>query len=399
MQMTRKKRRYTYKERLLSLAKRHKKRADFHALIMLFILGLILVSGQLISFAQVPEVEEEETLVTATLLGDLMFGRYMNEVTERKGYDDLFTYVTPYLESSDYVTGNFKQTITDRPLGMGGEEILDGIRENESKAYPFETSYESIRSLIRHNFTNVSLANNNQFDYDLFGFHNTLEVFEHYDELPIIGAGSRLNEAQEPHITEVGELTIATLGFTDIYAPNYAADDDRAGVLTTRRLQDVFVAVEEARTAADLLIVHAHWGENFDSSVHSRQREIAHRIADLGADIIVGHYPHVISPVEIYDDTIILYSVGNFTSDQGWSRTSDSLVTQYKLYDDGKAVLEFVPMSIREGQPKPANGWVHKLQRERIYRMLSKELPDTFEIERDHDRMRILLDHEHVLAH
>ncbi|WP_026691554.1 CapA family protein [Alteribacter aurantiacus] len=373
------KRYLTKKEKLLALTKKHKEKADKHALVFLIALVLLIGLGQVVSFAKVPEVQsEEDALVTGTVVGDVMLGRYVEDVIKHKGFDGLFTFAKPYFDASDYVSGNFKQTIIDMPASAmenKNQDTLDNITENENKPVTFRTTYESVESLINHGFTNVSLANNNQFDYRYLGFRNTLNVFDLYEnEISYVGAGVNTEQAITPDIQEINGYTIATVGFTDVYAPNHAVDQDRSGVLTTRRLADVYEAVRQAEEQADFVIVHAHWGENFNNRVFSRQRDLGHYLVDLGADLIVGHYSHVISPMEIYEDSLILYSVGNFISDQGWSRTSDALITQFHLFEDGRKQFVFSPMMIREATPLPATEPFGTIQQQRIFRTLTKEL-------------------------
>ncbi|PYZ96051.1 hypothetical protein CR205_16905 [Alteribacter lacisalsi] len=395
--MTTRKRYLTKKEKLLAMTKRHKERADRHALVFLLALILVIGAGQFVSFAQVPEVpEDEEALVTGTVVGDLMFGRHVAEVTSRYGFSSLFDFARPYFEASDYVSGNFKQTIIDMPPeameNLNGDTIRN-ITENPNKMMNFYTTYESVPALIDEGFTNVTLGNNNQFDYRYLGFRNTLNVFDHYeDEISYVGAGVNTEAAITPVIDEINGITVGTVGFTDVYAPNHAVDEDRSGVLTTRRLADVYQAVQQAEAEADFVIVHAHWGENFNNRVFSRQRELAHYLADLGADLIVGHYPHVISPMEVYEDSLILYSVGNFVSDQGWSRTSDALITQFKLMNDGRRQFIFSPMIIREAKPIPATEPFGTVQKQRIFRTLTKELGDEAETWQEDGRLYLEID-------
>ncbi|TMW72200.1 CapA family protein [Alteribacter natronophilus] len=390
--MTTKKRYLTKKEKLLAMTKRHKERADRHALVFFIALAVLIGAGQFVSFAQVPEVAgDDEAAVTGTVVGDIMLGRHVSQVTGRYGFSPLFDYARPYFEASDYVSGNFKQTIIDMPPeameNFNGDTITN-ITENPNKPMNFSTTFEAVEALIDEGFTNVSLGNNNQFDYRYLGFRNTLNVFDYYnDEISYVGAGVNTEAAITPVIDEFNGMTVATVGFTDVYAPNHAVDQDRSGVLTTRRLADVYEAVQQAEQQADFVIVHAHWGENFNNRVFSRQREIAHYLADLGADLIVGHYPHVISPVEVYEDSLILYSVGNFVSDQGWSRTSDALITQFRLMRDGSRQFVFSPMMIREARPLPAVEPFGTIQKQRIFRTLTKELGDDVQTWREDGRL------------
>lgn len=70
-------------------------------------------------------------------------------------------------------------------------------------------------------------------------------------------------------------------------------------------------------------------------------------------DIIVGHHPHVLEPIEVYNGTVIFYSLGNFVFDQGWTRTRDSALVQYHLKKNGTGRFEVTPIDIHEATPAP----------------------------------------------
>ena len=91
---------------------------------------------------------------------------------------------------------------------------------------------------------------------------------------------------------------------------------------------------------------------------------------DAGADIIVGHHPHVLQSFDVYKQGVIFYSLGNFVFDQGWTRTKDSALVQYHLRDNGTATLDVVPLKIQEGTPKPVTS---TLDKNRVYRELTKD--------------------------
>ena len=88
---------------------------------------------------------------------------------------------------------------------------------------------------------------------------------------------------------------------------------------------------------ADLVVVNMHWGQEYSTSATSRQTELAKAVIDAGADVIIGHHPHVLQSFDVYNDGIIFYSLGNFVFDQGWTRTKDSAMVQYHLAEDGQA--------------------------------------------------------------
>src|SRR5699024_11775223 len=110
-----------------------------------------------------------------------------------------------------------------------------------------------------------------------------------------------------------------------------------------------------ANENADLVIANVHWGIEYNKNPSKRQEDMAHAISDAGADVIVGHHPHVLSDIELYnnannEETVIFYSLGNFIFDQGWTRSEESAVAQYHINNDGKKRVERIPLRVKESQ-------------------------------------------------
>ncbi len=80
----------------------------------------------------------------------------------------------------------------------------------------------------------------------------------------------------------------------------------------------VLSKIKTIRPQCDYIILFAHWGEEYQHEPTSKQRESAHAFVDAGADVVVGAHPHVVEPLEIYNNHAIFYSLGNFLFDQGW---------------------------------------------------------------------------------
>ena len=90
----------------------------------------------------------------------------------------------------------------------------------------------------------------------------------------------------------------------------------------------VYGEIDRAKLAAeiarlkpqvDLVIVQLHWGTEYQAQFAQKQQKLAHYLIDNGADLIIGHHPHVIEGAEIYKNKAIFYSLGNFLFDQYWS--------------------------------------------------------------------------------
>lgn len=360
----------TWVQRYHRFIKRQKKRTLRHVIIGLVVTFLFiqLFDGQ--SMAEDVQVEnDDQPIFTASMVGDLMFGRHVQEVVERYGYDHLFRFVAPYFEASDYVTGNFEQAVV----------LREDFQEADKFIHLKISDLNALEALKKHNFTVVNLANNHAMDFLEGGMEDTVHAFRQVG-LDFVGAGLNKEEAAQIAYHEINGITVATLGFTDVYTREFPAGDYRPGVLTADPTQFIEL-IHEADQNADLVMVHIHWGLEYDSYIHARQKDFAKAMVEAGADVIIGHHPHVLLSVDIYKDSIIFYSLGNFVFDQGWTRTRESAIAQLKLYEDGQARVELIPTLITEATPKPLLNTYSFYHRERIFRQLTKETTGDWTLE------------------
>ncbi|MGA8941351.1 MAG: CapA family protein [Thermoactinomyces sp.] len=351
-----------WKQRFQRYIKQQKKKTDIHTLAALLVTVLVIIVFQVLDMKAEPiRVQDDKSRLTVSMVGDMLFGRYVDKViVPDRGYDSLFKYVRPYLEHSDYITGNFDQPVTEQ----------EGYPEADKRMH-VSTSPEVAETLKKAGFTTVNLANNHMKDFGRQGLLDTLKAFQEVKIDPV-GAGYDLRDATEISYETVKGIKIATLGFSDLLPKDFRASSKRSGVAPAD--PDIFFRnVAKAKKNADLVIVHMHWGEEYDSGFHPRQRDLGHALVDAGADIVIGHHPHVLEPVEVYKRGVIFYSLGNFISDQGWSRTRESVLAQYKILDHGKVQLELHPLVIGDGTPKPLENWSQLYRRERIFMQITNE--------------------------
>ncbi|HET7103470.1 MAG TPA: CapA family protein [Terracidiphilus sp.] len=197
----------------------------------------------------------------------------------------------------------------------------------------------------------VSFANNHVMDQGWAGFAETLG---HLRQIGLLfaGTGDTAQDAWQPVITQANGITVGWLGMTRWLNGNRNPDTpgqphvnffpypgESSGAPGASE-DEVLAAIRAARAKCDFLVVSIHWGIEYASAPRSQDVELAHKMLDAGASVIVGHHPHVLQPIETYHtadgrNTIIFYSLGNFLSNQ--SRT----------YIDGL-------MPDREGDPRDA---------------------------------------------
>lgn len=204
-----------------------------------------------------------------------------------------------------------------------------------SKPFLFDAPLALPKALKASGIKIVSFANNHAMDQGWAGF---AETRDHLREIGLLfaGTGDTAQTGWQPVITESNGIKVGWLGMTrwlnggrnpdknELPHVNFfpyagesggAAGMDEAGVLE---------AVKAARAQCDLLVVSIHWGVEYAAAPRSDDVEMAHKMLDAGASVIVGHHPHVLQAVETYKtpdgrNTVIFYSLGNFLSNQ--SRT------------------------------------------------------------------------------
>lgn len=386
------KRTLNFQEKLLIFIKRTKYKNLRYIAVILPILVIFLVASTWIGRTdEVKDVEPRKNQkLTMTMVGDVMMGRHVGEVTKRHGADYLFRHVKPYFDASDYVSGNFEHPILKNDASK---------YEQTDKSIHLYTDMDAIHAVKNAGFTVMNLANNHLMDYGEEGLRDTLDVFDRYN-MDYVGGGENRKEAKE-HINyqDVNGVRVATLGFTDAFVEGTIATKDRNGLLSAN--PDVlFDMIEKAKNEdhgnADLVVVNVHWGQEYDTEATPRQKALAKAMVDAGADIIIGHHPHVLQSFDVYKDGIIFYSLGNFVFDQGWTRTKDSAMVQYNLTEDGKATIDVIPLQIEEATPRLATGYFDQL---RVYRQLTKETAENVYWSKQDNKIEIIANHKHVIDH
>lgn len=272
-----------------------------------------------------PKAIEKEVLpVTLTFVGDIMMTRGVESSLNKnfKGdFSELFKN-TAYLKESDITFGNLEGAVAN-----GGRNV--GSR------FSFRMKPVSLMALRGAGFDIVSFANNHVGDYSTTAFIETLENLA-TNSILYTGAGKNYTEVITPAIINVRDIKIGFLATSDV-GPNWLKATDQSTGLTAQagillasdpKLSEV---IKNAKTKVDILVVSYHWGNEY-SPTNARQIKLAHSAIDSGADIVVGHHPHVMQRVEIYKDKPIFYSLGNFIFDQYFSpHTMRGMVAQVSI--------------------------------------------------------------------
>ncbi len=350
----------TFKEKIQVYVKKNKLKTKKQSLILLIITAAFILSYVIFARPTTVDLPKNKAALTASFVGDMMFGRHTEINLEKKGPDYFFEKVQPYFDQSDFVTGNF-----ENPVLLNNENEYEAQEKNIHLA----SKKEILPSLKKAGFSVINLANNHTMDFGPVALQETLDSFNEY-KIPVVGAGLKEENANNIIYTEVDGLTLATVGFTDTYVKGSAATKYGPGVAKASP-ENIVPTIKRAKLNADYVFVNVHWGIEYNNNPSERQIDIAHAMVEAGADVIAGHHPHVLSNIEVYQDSFIIYSLGNFIFDQGWTRTKDSAIAQFHVYDNGDKELEIIPMRISATRPFPTKSSYYK---NKIYRQLTGKL-------------------------
>ncbi len=262
--------------------------------------------------------------ITFTFAGDIMLDRGVKTSVDKNfggDYSKLFKNAESLFKSDDITFLNLEGPVSDKGHNVGS-------------AYSFEMDPIVLPVIKNAGVDIVSFANNHVGDYTTAAFTDTMDRLIDND-IYFTGAGESYAEAKSPTIIEQNGMTVGFLGFSDV-GPNWiAAKDDKPGILLASD-PNFSSIISEAKIDVDVLVVSFHWGDEYKP--HSdRQTQLAHKAIDAGADIIVGHHPHVAQDLETYKNKLIIYSLGNFIFDQYFSaETMQGLVVRTTISKDGK---------------------------------------------------------------
>lgn len=293
---------------------------------------------------QLPARREPVCLVA---VGDIMLSRGVAGEIRKNSADPghPFSGIKNCLKSGDIVFGNLENPVTP------GREIM--LPERILRADP-----SVVLALQEAGFTILSLANNHLPD---FGTRGLLDTFWYLEQagLSYVGAGKTEKEAFAAKYIEIKGLKIAFLAFCDhILVPEaYLAGAGRPGVAYLDP-EKVRATVREARDKADIVVVSLHAGTEYEPAPDLAQTRFAHLAVDAGADLVLGHHPHVLQKVEEYKGKYIFYSLGNFVFDQKWSRaTREGLLAKIFIGAEGVEEIECLPVFINDqNQPQFLEG-------------------------------------------
>lgn len=260
-------------------------------------------------------------------------------VPDLYGDADQFALVRPLLQRGDITFGQLEAILSSKGTWQGGETVLDEpSRRRRDRDLPprrFQP-HEAGPLLADAGFNVMSFASNHAMRQSTEGMLDTLEVLGS-NGIAAIGAGRDIGEATRPAIVEHDGTTVGFLAYCSVVPRGHWATPSRPGVAPVRAstayeqydwqpgtpphvrswadpedLSGMVGDIQALRPKVDVLVVSHHWGVHFvPALIAEYQYEVGHAAIDAGADLIIGHHPHVLKGVEVYKGKAIFYSLGN----------------------------------------------------------------------------------------
>ena len=241
-------------------------------------------------------------MVKVAFAGDTTQSDVFAEATSWRSMRYPFEDVNEIFSTADISFVNLETCVSDR----GESEKKEG--------YGFQTPPDYLQVYTEAGIDIVSAANNHVRDYGMDALDDTFTNLTAYN-LDYIGAGRDLTEAQKLVTYDKNGVIIGFTGLNMINMdPTWYAKDDRAGIncVDFAACEDYLKLISEYDKQCDVLFVSVHWGIEYTNAITEEQEQFGHLLCDNGADIILGHHPHTLQPVEYYNGSMIFYSLGNF---------------------------------------------------------------------------------------
>lgn len=297
--------------------------------------------------SETPDPQPKETLpepqtvarpVSIMAVGDIMLGRYVQTLMEQNGEDYPFEKIGDLFTDHDVVLANLEGPIQDGPK-----------TPNNSLIFRFPETTAPL--LARNGITHVSLTNNHTLNQGQAGLDNTRALLK---DAGITAFGDPVTEEHSARLTFHPDLEIQPEGsfYQEIYwiGVNAALRSiDREAVIS--EIQGTRCCI----LASDFVVVVVHWGNEYQHTPSAVQRELAHEWIDAGADVVIGHHPHVIQTVELYNNHLIFYSLGNFIFDQYFSEDTQEMLAVNLLLEDETVTAKLIPLTSARSQPQVAD--------------------------------------------
>lgn len=308
--------------------------------------------------------------ITISAIGDIMahddqLKAQFDKDTNTYSFNNNFKYVKPYISNSDLAIGNLETT-------------LAGPKAKYSSFPKFNSPDELADAIKNSGVDIVSTINNHTYDRGSDGVYRTLDVLNSKD---IEHVGTQKNDEDENFLikdVDGVKLGITAYSYGQVYGSTTALnglninynDLNNLNIFNSSYVDIAFNEIKDTldvmnNKESDLQVVILHWGDEYTRQPNEFQKELAKKLCDYGVDIIIGSHPHMVQPIEMIksdendNETLVIYSLGNFLSNQR------NEILNKKYTEDGVIANIGINKNLNTGETKISNveyipTWVNK---------------------------------------
>ena len=258
--------------------------------------------------------------VKIAAVGDVMLGDFpltngfgVRSYIEKNPGINIFRHVKPIFDLNDICFGNLECVLSNV-----------GYNPNDLKASQMRGSPESVKLLRNAGFNIMSISNNHIMQHGKEPFKETVKVLESERIIPIGIKNNDINKIYRSF--KIKNLKICFLAYS-LRPEKYSNEI----LYCKSNKNEIIEQIIEVKKKCDFLIVSLHWGDEFISYPSYNQISDAHSFIDAGANIILGHHPHILQPIEIYKNGLIAYSLGNFVFDFWQKKLRKTIILEIEI--------------------------------------------------------------------
>jgi poly-gamma-glutamate synthesis protein (capsule biosynthesis protein) len=307
---------------------------------------------------------EEDSIVTCTIrvVGDLMC--HSTQFNYAQVEDDSFDFRGVFSEIRDY--------ISDADIAIGNLETVTAGKSKKYSGYPFFNAPDDFLYALKYaGFDLLMTANNHAIDRGANGVERTIKQLNKYG-LHQTGTFISQEDKDSLRIFQVNGIKIAMLAYAE--HTNGVPIPKGKGYLINLINEELIAEniLRARKKGAEVVLVHFHYGPEYNREPSSYQQEVVNKTIELGADIIIGGHPHVIQPVDYFtsesgnlDTGFVAYSMGNFISNQRWRYSDVGLILTIdiakNIYTDSVFInqVSCLPVWVFKGETEKGREYIN----------------------------------------
>jgi len=244
---------------------------------------------------------------TMNVVGDIMLDRTVGARIEANGAASIFEKVRDELRSADVTFANLECPLSTVGPHSPREHLL------------FRADPRTVDVLLDGGIDIVALANNHSLNAGVEGLQQTIDHLETAG-VAYCGAARERESSWQPTLFDVQDVLIGFVACTDL------SFQHGSWCKVDSEMTEFRKRIAAAKERCEVLVVSIHWGNEYQNVPSGRQRDVAHAAVEAGADLVIGHHPHVLQGIGQHEGAPILYSCGNFVFDQREGERMESAI-------------------------------------------------------------------------